>query len=727
VKALEMWAGVECTLNRVGDSYINQCEKSGHYKRMSDLELFASLGIKKLRYPCLWELVAPDNPNSYDWSILEEKIFELKRLNLPFIASLLHHGSGPKNTSLIDEDFPEKFANYAKQFATRYPWVEDYTPINEINTTARFSCLYGHWFPHLKDDNAYLKAMLNQCKATCLAMKEIRKINPKARLIQTEDLGKCQSTEPLEYQRNFENERRWLSFDLMCGIVNAHHPLYSYIKYSGITDQELFWFEDNFCRPDVFGINHYHLSNRYLDHRLELYPEWLHGGNGRHHYADVGAIDTGQAEIMTPEEIFYEAWDRYHIPLAVTECHARGPREAQMRWLNEIWQTANKLRSIGVKFEAVTAWSLLGTFDWQNLCTNSENFYEPGVFDLRRPDQKPLETGLSKLVREIALTGTTKSPVVGSEGTWKTPRRMLWGTKHGEFSRLTHHSDVRPILITGATGTLGQAFARVCGARNLRYRLLSRKELDISDTDSIENAIELHRPWAIINAAGYVRVDDAESDRIKCFRVNVDGAVNLARICNHKKIKLMNFSSDLVFDGTHSSAYLESHQVSPMNVYGESKAECEERVLNIYPESLIVRTSAFFGPWDEFNFITKTLMALIQNIEVLAPNDMFVSPTYVPDLAHECLNLLIDEEKGIIHLTNEGEVSWEQFANMAAESAKDKMKINPGLIIGISTKRPRRSPLGSEKRTRLPSLENALVRYFIDLQIPMRRQQEIPQ
>src|SRR3989338_9180764 len=112
MKPLEMWGGIECTLNRVGNNYINQCEKSGHNKRISDLKLFSDLGIKKLRYPCLWELVAPRSLDHCQWSELDIKLNELKRLNLPFIAGFLHHGSGPEYTSLIDPDFALKFSIY---------------------------------------------------------------------------------------------------------------------------------------------------------------------------------------------------------------------------------------------------------------------------------------------------------------------------------------------------------------------------------------------------------------------------------------------------------------------------------------------------------------------------------------------------------------------------------------------------------------------------------------
>jgi dTDP-4-dehydrorhamnose reductase len=170
VKPLELWGGLECTLNRVEDRYVDQCEKSGHYKRLSDLKLFNDLGIKNLRYPCLWEKVAPKDLDHCDWTYLDERLGELKRLNQPFIAGFLHHGSGPRYTSLIDPDFPEKLSTFARLFARRYPWVNDYTPINEINTTARFSTLYGHWYPHLKSTTMFLRSMILQCKGTILSM-----------------------------------------------------------------------------------------------------------------------------------------------------------------------------------------------------------------------------------------------------------------------------------------------------------------------------------------------------------------------------------------------------------------------------------------------------------------------------------------------------------------------------------------------------------------------------
>ena len=150
-RSLELWAGVECTVNRVGDRYYDQLEQSGHATRFTDLELFAELGVRALRYPVLWERTAPLGIERADWRWANERLSRLRELGVRAIVGLLHHGSGPRSTSLTDAAFPEKLAVYARAVAERYPWVEAYTPVNEPLTTARFSCLYGQWYPHASD------------------------------------------------------------------------------------------------------------------------------------------------------------------------------------------------------------------------------------------------------------------------------------------------------------------------------------------------------------------------------------------------------------------------------------------------------------------------------------------------------------------------------------------------------------------------------------------------
>ena len=111
---LELWGGVECTVNRVGLSYLDQLERSGHASRLDDLDLFRGLGLQTMRYPILWERIQPDGADSFDWTWSDERMGRLRELGIRPIVGLLHHGSGPSWTDLLDPDFPAKFAAFAR-------------------------------------------------------------------------------------------------------------------------------------------------------------------------------------------------------------------------------------------------------------------------------------------------------------------------------------------------------------------------------------------------------------------------------------------------------------------------------------------------------------------------------------------------------------------------------------------------------------------------------------
>jgi dTDP-4-dehydrorhamnose reductase len=716
---------VECTVNRVGDEFYDQLERNGHAERIADLDLFASLGVRALRYPVLWERTAPEGLEHADWSWPDARLTRLRELNVRPIVGLLHHGSGPRHTSLVAPDFPTQLAAYARAVARRYPWVDAYTPVNEPLTTARFSGLYGHWYPHGRDAATFVRALVNQCRATALAMRAIREINPHAQLIQTEDLGKTFSTRALRYQADFENVRRWISLDLLCGRVTREHPMWAYLtRIAGIGARELEWFIAHPCPPDVIGINHYLTSERFLDERVERYPDRAVGGNGRHRYVDVEAVRVCAEGTAGARVLLREAWERYGIPLAVTEAHLGCTREEQMRWFKEVWDAAQGLRADGVDLRAVTAWSLLGSFDWCSLLTRCNGRYEPGVFDVRSGGV-PRPTALARMLRELAAKGEHQHPALDSPGWWRRLERLQYPPVRRQptaTKALTNkqgldmrRGNARPLIINGATGTLGRAFARLCELRGLSYRLLTRAEMDIADPRSVEHALAEFEPWAVVNTAGYVRVDDAEREAENCFRENTDGAATLAAACRQRGVALLTFSSDLVFDGAKGSPYVESDAASPLNVYGRSKAEAERRVLEELPSALVVRTSAFFGPWDEHNFITSALRTLAEGRKLVAADDAFVSPTYVPDLVGASLDLLIDGDQGIWHLSNEGAITWAELARLAARRAgldTGLVEARPTALMQHVAPRPLYSVLASERGQLLPTLEDALERYL---------------
>lgn len=275
---------------------------------------------------------------------------------------------------------------------------------------------------------------------------------------------------------------------------------------------------------------------------------------------------------------------------------------------------------------------------------------------------------------------------------------------------------MRPVLITGGGGTLGRAFARLCDARRLAHHVTSRRELEITDPDAVTATIDRLQPWLVVNAAGYVRVDDAERDHERCHRENVVGAETLARACARRGVRLIAFSSDLVFDGAKGEPYDETDAPAPLGVYGHTKHEAEQRVLSADPDALVVRTSAFFGPWDEHNFITIALRELAAGRPFRAAHDCFVSPTYVPDLVHACLDLAIDGESGVWHLANSGVTTWADLARTAAEAAGhrgERVLAVPAHSLGWRARRPSFSALASVRGDLLPTLADALRRYHL--------------
>lgn len=716
----EIWGGIECTINRVNHQFFDQLDYSGHYERTGDLQHIADLGIKKIRYPVLWEKHQPERNSVIDWSWTRERLQELREKNIDVIAGLLHHGSGPKFTDLADPDFPRLLAGYARSVAEEFPWIEYYTPVNEPVTTARFSGLYGLWYPHRKSSEDFVRMLLHQLKGIVLSMQEIRKVNPQAKLVQTEDLGKTYSTPALQYQADFENERRWLTYDVLCGRFDERHALWSFVR-NFATRQELYFFLDNPCVPELFGFNHYLTSERYLDERVHLYPTQTHGGNGHDRYADVEAVRVDIKEETGLTVLLKEAWHRYQKPMVLTEVHLHSHREEQLRWFQYVWKSVHQLNDDGIPVRALTSWALLGSHGWNKLLTEPGGDYEPGAFDLRGGRLRP--TALASFIKGISHHHSGSHPLSHESGWWQRSSRILYGSVLKEIRRQIPLT-IAPVLILGKTGTLGKAFARICAERCIPYRILGREDCDISQPDQVDHVLQECKPWALINATGYVRVDDAEKEQEACFRDNTRGPGHLALACHRRGIQLIHFSSDLVFDGRKKTPYLETDETNPLNVYGKSKAMSEKLVLEQAPDSLVIRTSAFFGPWDEYNFVHYVRQNLEQYRSIKVARDIYISPTYVPDLVHATLDLMIDKERGIWHLANKGITTWADLAWKIA----DRFDLDRSLIervdaqcMSYAATRPAYSILGSEKGWLLPSFEQAFNRYVTEVNKEKRK------
>jgi dTDP-4-dehydrorhamnose reductase len=256
---------------------------------------------------------------------------------------------------------------------------------------------------------------------------------------------------------------------------------------------------------------------------------------------------------------------------------------------------------------------------------------------------------------------------------------------------------------------------RICRWRGLHAVALTRSDFDLTAKSDAHALLEHHAPWAIINAAGYVQIDEAEHDPSHCIAVNATACARLAAACCEREVRFVTFSSDLVFDGESERPYVESDLPAPLSHYGRSKFAAEQAVARLNSGALVIRTSAFFGPWSGANFVPLALQRLREGGVVKASRDVIVSPTYVPDLVNATLDLLIDGESGLWHAANQGATSWYGWARLIAK----RLGYPTGSIVAASPEelgwiapRPRYAVLGSERGLLLPHWEKAMDRFL---------------
>jgi dTDP-4-dehydrorhamnose reductase len=204
-------------------------------------------------------------------------------------------------------------------------------------------------------------------------------------------------------------------------------------------------------------------------------------------------------------------------------------------------------------------------------------------------------------------------------------------------------------------------------------------------------------------------------------RKSAFGRIRQVRCCWQMHAKNMGLhllhSQVTRFNGVTQSPYLESDDAQPLNVYGVSKYLAETHVLSAYPSSIIIRTSSFFGPWDRYNFLVRMVETIERGDKFAATSDFVISPTYLPDLVNACLDLIIDKEQGIWHITNPLAVSWMHFALLTAEIAKfntDLIRNVKAQNLGYMAPRPGYSALKSEKGLLMPSLDSAIQRFLTE-------------
>lgn len=262
------------------------------------------------------------------------------------------------------------------------------------------------------------------------------------------------------------------------------------------------------------------------------------------------------------------------------------------------------------------------------------------------------------------------------------------------------------VAVIGANGQLGSDLAEVLSARH-EVIGWNHADIEISDIDCVSNVVSATMPEIIINTAAYHVVPEAEKFPDKAFRINAAGVLNLARVCQDKKIRLVHYSTDYVFDGEKKQPYTEDDLPNPLNVYAATKLAGEQFAKNYCDFSYVIRVSGIYGKVPcrakGGNFITTMLRLAKEKPEVRVVNDEMLTPTPTYHIAGNTETLINTEAYGLYHMTCGGEVSWYEFARAIWEILQLETPLYPASVkdFPLTVKRPFYSVLENKNLNKL--------------------------
>jgi len=376
--------GIECSYPMIQNrTYrVDQLAASDHYRRWrEDLQLTYDLGIRYLRYGVPYHR-ANLGPDQYDWGFMDEVLPVMQQLQIEPLVDLCHFGMPDwLGNSFQNPEFPLAFANYARAFAERYPWVRYYTPVNEMFVCARFSALFGWWNEQEANDRAYVTATKHLVKASILAMRAILEVQPQAIFIQSESseythrVCGCQFT--LDHV-DHENQVRFLALDLLYG-----HPvradIHTWLMENGFGHNDYDWFMNNaIASRCIMGNDYYKTNERLLQHDGSI--------------SHVG-------EIFGWYLVTRSYYDRYRKPVMHTETNLAEVDNA-VPWLWKQWQNLLRMREEGIPVLGFTWYSLIDQVDWDTALREPNGHVNPlGLYDLDRRI-RPVGEAYRELLKE---------------------------------------------------------------------------------------------------------------------------------------------------------------------------------------------------------------------------------------------------------------------------------------------------------------------------------------
>jgi beta-glucosidase len=376
--------GIENSVPVVGKTRrrVDELEKCGFYTHWQhDFDLVKDLGIQFLRYgPPIYKTFL--GHQKYDWEFADLTFRYLREQEILPITDLCHFGLPDWIGDFQNPDFPGLFAQYASDFAKRYPWIQLYTPVNEMYITALFSAYYGWWNEQLTTDYSFVTALKNIVKANVLAMKAILNERPDAIFIQSESSEYYHAENPKAIKpAELMNARRFLSLDLNYG-KRIESEMYEYLMDNGMSRDEYHFFLNNHLKRHCIMGNDYYITN---EHRVSA------NGNTR-----------AAGEVFGYHVITSQYYDRYKLPVMHTETNLiQGPKgDEAINWLWKEWANVIRVRNDGVPIVGFTWYSLIDQVDWDTaLREDNNNVNALGLYDLNR-NIRPVGKAYKQLIKD---------------------------------------------------------------------------------------------------------------------------------------------------------------------------------------------------------------------------------------------------------------------------------------------------------------------------------------
>lgn len=396
--------GIENSIPTIdgGRVRMDEMDKCGHYRQWGrDFDLVQEIGIRFLRYgpPPHTTLLAAGR---HDWSFADAVFPDLRRRGLVPIVDLCHFGLPDFLGNFQNPDFPAIFADYARAFAQRYPWIQLYTPVNEMSICALFSALYGWWNEQMRSDRSFVTALEHVVKANLLAMRAILEVRPDALFVQSESTEYFHARSPAAIgPAETMNARRFLSLDLNYG-RRVDSTMYEYPMDNGMTrDEYHFFLNYNLKHHCIMGNDYYQTSEHHVA-------------------ADGSTVSSG--EIFGYAVITHQYYNRYRLPVMHTETNlCQGPcGDEAVKWLRKEWANVLRVRNNGVPLIGFTWYSLTDQVDWDTgLRGNKGHVNALGLADLERR-LRPVGQACRDLIDVGAeqQVGAAVERVMGASGGW---------------------------------------------------------------------------------------------------------------------------------------------------------------------------------------------------------------------------------------------------------------------------------------------------------------------